>query len=103
MTSTNIQFVQILWLLADKSLCKIVLCVHCGTSYPPIVLHITVLDSSEQPVRSKCHGIAFLSHICKEVRVHVPLTPAWEHGDNHLPLVFLSRRDLNMHLRFQCY
>lgn len=46
---------------------------------------------------SKGHGNALLSYGREEVRVQVSLAPAREHGDNHLPLVLFSRRDLKMH------
>ena len=52
--------------------------------------------------RSKCHGNTHLSHICKEVGVHVSLATTREHGDNHLTLVLFSRSDLMTHSKDHC-
>jgi len=58
--------------------------------------------SSKIKGRSKFHGDALLSYICKEVGVHVSLATTREHGDDHLAPVLLSRSDLKKHSKDHC-
>lgn len=53
--------------------------------------------------RSKCNGNTLHSYICEEVGVDVSLTATWEHSDDHLALVLLSRSDLKTHLKGSLY
>lgn len=70
---------------------------------PGFSVQSRVLSSKRKKGRSKCNGNTLHSYNCEEVEVDVSLTATWEHSDDHLALVLLSRSDLKTHLKGSLY